>query len=168
MSRAAEITLEFAGEERFFRFRIGEHRRLQDALDVGVSEIVQSLHPYVQASREKMGIGQILALGLLGAVRVQHIHQVIFQGLIGGGMTPVDAGRLCQAWVLERPVLENAAVAYFIGIAALIGTEDEKPAGEPAGEGAPPSSPKARSGSGKTGSTPSAARRGSRPAKSTT
>ncbi len=167
MSRNGDIALELGGEERTFRFGVAEHRRLQEALDCGVSEIVQDLHPYVSASQAGASIGDILTARVLGRIRVDHIREVLFQGLVGGGLKTDDASRLCRTWVLDRPILEAAPVAYAVGIAALVGVPDEEAAspGEP--EGGQPPSPEEKSASAAKASTTSAPGRGSRRNKST-
>lgn len=165
MSRSAKVDLEFGGEVRTFKFGIGEHERFQEKCDMGISQLVERLHPYVTATRAKATFEQILNARMLGDLRPDHIGEAIFQGLVGGGMAPNEVGRLRRAWCDERPITESAPIAYAIGIAALIGTEDEDAAGEPKGEAAP-RSPEESSGSVKTASSPSAARRGSRRTKS--
>jgi hypothetical protein len=165
VSRSAEIYVDFAGERRRFRFALDEHKRLQEALDCGLSVVVQSLHAYAVSIRDGLKLGDVLGAGLLADIRVQHIGEVIYQGLIGGGMSPSDALRLRRSWVDSRPPLENAPLAYAIGLAALQGVEDEASAGEPMGRVDAPS-PEERSGSDKMASTPSALPRASRRRKS--
>lgn len=162
MSRDGSISLPLGGDEHRFRFGIAEHERVQEKLDMGVSLIVQNLHPYVSAVRAGLPLGRVLDAGMLGDVRREQIRAVILNGLVGGGMEPNDAGRLVKMWVDNRPLLEPAPLAYAIGIAALVGAEDEDAAGEPKGEGER-LSPEANSGSAKTATTPSARRRASPP-----
>jgi hypothetical protein len=129
MSRDGSITYPLGGEDRLFRFGLAEHRRVQEELDMGVSLIVQNLHGYVTASR-KATLSAILAAGLVGDIRKDQIRAVLFNGLIGGGLSPNAAGELCATWVDARPVLELAPAAYAVGLAALVGAEDEDAAGE--------------------------------------
>lgn len=164
MSRDGSIMLMLGGEDRLFRFGLAEHERLQEALDMGVSLIVQNLHPYAASTRAGLPIARVLDAGVLGNVRLDQIKAVILNGLIGGGMTPNDAAKVVAAWVDNRPVLENALTAYTIGLAALIGPEDEDAAGELMGV-SPNRSPEENSGSGAAATTPSARRRASRPTK---
>lgn len=168
MSRNGDIIQSLGGEERAFRFGLAEHRRLQEKLDLGLSLIVQALHPFVMGVRAGMTMGQILSSRLLGDLRIDQIGEVIFQGLVGGGMDPAEAGRLRKAWVDERPLTETAPIAYAIGLSALLGPDDEPAAGESGGAAAGRPSRKAKSGSAKTASTRSARRAGSARAKSTT
>ncbi|WP_244595660.1 gene transfer agent family protein [Bosea lathyri] len=60
-----------------------------------------------------------------GEWRVSDIYQTLRLGLIGGGMAPVDALRLCKAYVLDRPWLENVRPAHAVIQAVLIGKLDE-------------------------------------------
>lgn len=164
MSRDASITLPLGGEDRLFRFGLGEHVRLQDKLDMGVSWIVQNLHPYASATRAGLSLGDVLAAKLLGDIRKEQTGELLLQGLIGGGMSPNDAAKVIQAWVYDRPVLEPVLTAYGVGVAVLIGAGDEDAAGEDQGEG-DQLSPEGNSASGKTATTRSARQRGSRPKK---
>lgn len=165
MSRDGSITLTLGGEDRLFRFGLAEHERLQEALDVGVSIVVQNLHAYASATRAGFPLGRVLDARLVGDIRLDQIKAVIFNGLVGGGMAPNEAAKVVSVWVESRPVLENAVLAYAVGLAALIGPDDEDASGEPAG-GNPNRSPEANSGSGAAATTPSARRRASRPTKS--
>lgn len=162
MSRDGSITLPLGGEDRSFRFGIADHARLQEELDMGVSLIVQNLHPYVAATRAGLPLGRVLDARMLGDIRTEQVRALIFHGLIGGGMEPNAAGKVVKMWVDERPMLEAATTAYAIGVAALVGAEDEDAAGELKGE-VGRRSPVENSGSVKTGSTRSARRRTSRP-----
>lgn len=164
MSRDGSITLPLGGEDRIFRFGLAEHGRLQEELDMGVSLIVQNLHPYVAATRAGLPLGRVLDARMIGDVRIEQTRSVIFNGLIGGGLSPAEARKVVTDWVDGRPLLEPAPTAYAIGVAALIGAEDEDAAGELKGE-AVQASPEASSGLAKTDSTPSARRRGSAPKK---
>lgn len=159
MSRNGDIVLSLGGEERTFRFGLAEHRRLQEKLGVGLSAIVQALHPFASAVNGGLSLGQTLDHRLLGDLRPDHIREVFFQGLVGGGLSPEVAGVICRDWVEPpRPLIHTAPIAYTIGIAALVGAEDEDAAGNPAGAEAGSPSPTAKSGSVKTASTRSARR----------
>lgn len=168
MSRAGEVTLEFAGEDHTFRLAIGPWRKVQEACDAGPAELLARLSPAFAAAKQGVPFDQIVALGMLGRWRIEDVRQPILQGLIGGGMDAQQAARLVRDWVDERPFLENVAVAYQVVMASVVGTEDERPLGEPQAAGeASRSSPAASSGSGKTASTPRAARSAGRRARST-
>jgi hypothetical protein len=166
MSRNGDIVLSLGGEERTFRFSLAEHRRLQEKLGVGLSLIVQALHPYVTALSARKADGspvftldQIILTKLLGDLRPDHIREVLFQGLWGGGMSPEEAAALCRDCVEPpRGMLHTAPIAYQVAIAALLGPDDEDAAGNPAGAEAGSPSPTAKSGSVKTASMRSARR----------
>jgi hypothetical protein len=161
MSRNGDTVQSLGGEERAFRFSLAEHERLQEKLGMGVSLIVQNLHPFVTATMAGLSLDRIILNRLLGDLRMEQIAGVIFEGLVGGGMSPVEAAKLRQTWVYDRPLIETAPIAYAVGLAALIGPEDEDSAGEPKGGEAEPPSQTGKSGSAKTASTPSARRAGS-------
>jgi hypothetical protein len=159
MSRNGDIVLSLGGEERTFRFGLAEHRRVQEKLNVGVSEVLQNLHLFVQSINAGLTMRQVLDHQLLGKVRPDQIREVLFQGLVGGGMDPEAAGRLCKEWVdAPRPVKHTAPIAYAVAEAALLGPDDEDAAGNPAGAEAGSPSPTAKSGSVKTASMRSARR----------
>src|ERR1700757_1357875 len=149
MSRNGDITLSLGGEDRVFRFGLDEHMRLQEALHdkLGLSLIVQNLHPFATATMAGLSMPEILMARLLGDLRVEQIREVLFQGLIGGGMSPIEAGKLCKTWVEQRPPTETALIAYAVGHAALVGAKDEDAMGEPLGGEAAPPSQTERSGS---------------------
>lgn len=158
MSRNGDTIQSLGGEDRYFRFGSDEHERLQAKLDMGVSLIVQNLHPYVTALAAGFSMDRIILSRLLGDIRMEQVGEVIFQGLIGGGLSPAEAGKLRQTWVDKRPLLEPVPTAYAIGLAALFGVEDEDAAGESSGGIAAPPSREEKSASEKTASTRSARR----------
>jgi hypothetical protein len=164
MSRNGDIVQSLGGEERTFRFGLAEHRRLQEKLGVGLSLIVQALHPYVTAlqARDANGapvfsLDQIILTKLLGDIRPEHIREVLFQGLWGGGMSPEEAAVLCRDCVEPpRGILHTAPIAYAVAIAALLGPDDEDAASGRAGGETGSPSPTEKSGSATTASTRSA------------
>jgi hypothetical protein len=169
MSRSGDVVRFFGGKERTFHFGLGEHERLQAALNdrMGVSLIVQNLSGFCLALEVGMSVKEIAAARLLGDVRIEQIREVIFAGLVGSGMEPPEAGKLCDLWVYNRPLKESAPVAYAIGLAAIDGPEDENAMGELQGDAAEPPSQTAASGSEKMASGPSGRRRATRRKKST-
>lgn len=140
MSRNGDVVRFFAGKDRTFRFGLGEHERLQTALNdrMGVSLIVQNLSSFALALEVGMTVQEIAAAKLLGDVRIDQIREVIFQGLVGAGTEPPEAGKLCDQWVYKRPLKETVRIAYAIGLAAIDGPEDEEAMGEPAGDATDP------------------------------
>src|SRR4051812_21056295 len=122
MSRNGDIVQSLGGEERVFRFGLAEHEGLQEKLGVGVSLIVQNLHPFCSAVAAGLTLGQTLNHKLLGDVRPEQVRELLFRGLVGGGMSPEVAGKLCREWVEPpRPLIHTAPIAYAVGIAALMG-----------------------------------------------
>jgi len=164
MSRSGLISWPLGGEERWFRLDLAAEERVQEETDMGVSLIVQSLHPFVTAQRAGAQLTDVLNAGILGDVRKAHVRSILFNGLIGAGVTPAEAALIRKTWIDPRPVLELASAAYAVGLACLVGPEDEDASGEPKGEDAD-RSPATSSDSEKTASTRSGRRRGSAPSK---
>lgn len=126
MSRSAEVTLAFAGEDRLFRLSIGPLRALQEKCDCGPMELLQRF-----AS---------------GSWRVDDLRETLLQGLKGGGMTDADATRLIRSNFDDQPYVGFVPVAQAVIMAAVVGAPDET-LGEPEGEGPMNLSPEASSGS---------------------
>lgn len=138
MSRTAEITLPFGTEERTFRLGLGELRAVQEKCDAGPGELAQRIAPVVRAIRAKFTLADMLAGGMMGNWRVDDVREPILQGLIGGGMTPTDAGVLVRSVFDPRPLaLEHLQIAFAVLTAGYLPPEDEPreaaeaPAGEP-------------------------------------
>lgn len=115
MSRSAEVTLVFAGEDVLFKLGIGQLRAVQERCDVGPMELA----------------GRFAS----GAWRVDDLREVILQGQIGGGATVADATRRMKSFFDDLPLQQFVPLAQAIVLAVLVGTEDE-PLGEAEGEGA--------------------------------
>ncbi len=149
MSRTAETVLPFGTEERKFRLGLGELRAVQEKCDAGPGEIAQRLAPIVRAVRAKLPLADILLGGMMGSWRVDDVREPILQGLIGGGMTPTEAGVLVRREFDARPLaLEHFGLAFAILTEAYMPPEDEPPiagAGEPKAEAKPRRSRRARS-----------------------
>ena len=155
MSRSGEITVAFGDDEHDFRLGIGQWRKVQEACDAGPAEILSRLSPMFEASSRGISFKDMLVAGLLGAWRVDDVRAPILHGLIGGGMSAEQAGKLVREFVDERPLGASAAVAYQIVLASFVGADDEEAAspGEAVGERGAPLSPAASSGSGEAAST---------------
>lgn len=106
MSRAAEVTIDWAEGEHLFRLRLSQIRELQEKCDKGPMRILRDLE----------GDGW----------RVDDLREVIRLGLIGGGMEPVKALRLVQSYVDDRPFAENIGIARAIVFAAVIGVPNQE------------------------------------------
>ncbi len=126
MSRAAEVTVEFGGEERLFALPIGRLRAIQEKCDCGPLELIRRL--------------------AAGSWRVDDVREPLLQGLVGGGMDQVSATRLIQTNFDDLPILPNVPLAQAVLMAAIMGAEDE-PLGEQEGEAAASHSPEESSAS---------------------
>lgn len=159
-SRFAEVTLDWGGNpERVFRLGIGQIGKLQEKLDAGPVYIASMCLISMAALRAHAtrDYGALSGLDLKNAAEITHVRAVILQGLLGMNMPLPEAERLVRDWVDERPLSENLMHAYEICMGAVLGVEDEKPAGEPkAAKEDRPTSPAASTVSEKTGSMPSA------------
>jgi len=113
MSRAAEVRLDFAGEERLFRLGIGQLRALDEVCDCGPMELLTRLSS--------------------GQWRTNDLRESLFQGLKGGGMADGEASKLIKSTVDVGPLQQYVPLAYSVILAAVVGVEDED-LGEPEGE----------------------------------
>jgi len=116
MSRDAAVALDFAGERRRFRLAIGQLRLLQEACDAGPLQIYRRI--------------------LDGTWRIDELRQVLYLGLVGGGLADAKATALVRQVVdaFGTPPMELVPLAKAVLLAALFGVPDE-PLGE---EGDPP------------------------------
>lgn len=106
MSRDASITIDWADGTYTFRLAWGEIEKLQEACDAG---------PYV-----------ILNRLVDNSWRIGDISNTIRLGLLGGGMTPVEALTKTREYVEKRPPVENLMTAQAILSAGLVGAPEEK------------------------------------------
>lgn len=109
MSRAAEISLPFAGEDRLFRLPLGRIRALQEKTDCGPYEL-----------HRRIG---------LGTWRIDDIRETLFQGMIGGGLEVAKAQKVLETNFDGLPIMQFVPTANAVLMAALSGVEDE-PLGE--------------------------------------
>jgi len=105
MSRAAEVRLDFAGEERLFRLGIGQLRVLDEACDCGPMELLTRFSS--------------------GTWRTKDLRETIFQGLKGGGMADADATRLVRETVDVGPLNQYVPIAQGAVLACLVGVEGD-------------------------------------------
>ncbi|MCZ7451034.1 gene transfer agent family protein [Agrobacterium rhizogenes] len=103
--RSARIELDWGDGTYTFRLAWGQLIELQEKCDAG---------PYVILQRLQTGAWQI-----------EDISNVIRLGLIGGGMTAVDALKKTRAYVEAFPPMDNLLPAQGILAAALMGAPDE-------------------------------------------
>lgn len=135
MSRSGEIVRQWGDQERTFRLRIGDWRKVQETCDAGPAEIASRLSAWAAHRRRNPTANflDLLAAGAMGNWRVDDIREPLYRGLIGGGMDPTVAGLIVRELHDERPLLENVDLALEIVLASLVGPEEE-PVGEPVGE----------------------------------
>lgn len=134
MSGVGPIEDEFGGEVRTFRVLVAELRQIQTVCGAGPGEVAHRLAQSVQAlhTMPKATVLQLAAAGV-GSLNVDDVREPILQGLIGGGMTPNEAGRLVRRWIDGRGfdgLLENASLALKLIVAGYSQPEETAP-GEP-------------------------------------
>lgn len=130
MSRAAEVTLAFGGEERLFRLPLGRLRALQEKTDCGPLELLQRY--------------------AMSTWRVDDVREAILQGLMGGGLPSHQATSIVVGHFDDTPIMAHVAVAQAIVASAVVGVGDEQP-GETGARG----EKKSRSRAARSGSRPS-------------
>lgn len=110
MSRDASISFDWADGHHRFRLPIGQLRELQ----------------------EKTGVGPMrLFLRLMeDDWKVDDLREIMRIGLIGGGMSPVEALDLVRRYVDGRPLVETHPHALLVIGAALHGSEQEPQPGK--------------------------------------
>lgn len=116
MSRGAEVTLPFGGEDRLFRMPLGRMRAVQEKCDAGPPEL---LTRYVGKTW-----------------RVDDVREPILQGLIGAGLAPHEAQKLVETAMDGLPMIPFVPIAQAVVMAFLIGVDDEEPGEREAGEAA--------------------------------
>jgi hypothetical protein len=96
------IALSFGDAEHVFNIaKIGQALELEEKCGVGISEILDRLRT--------------------GRWKVNDVRETIRLGLIGGGMTPINALGVVRRYVDDRPWGESVLVAQAVMIAAIIG-----------------------------------------------
>lgn len=133
MSGTGEAREDFAGEERGFRIRLGEIRRIEAKCGARVGEVAQRLSKAALVIRAAGGnYVEALAAGI--EIGAEDVRETIYQGLLGGGMTDGEATALVRAGIDDRGLrglTDNVGVALMV----LVGTSEvpkgsagEKPA----------------------------------------
>jgi hypothetical protein len=115
---AEALTAEFGGEERRFLVLLGELRKVEEKCKRSSAEILHSLARCVQVQKAypNASLLEQSAIGF-GDLRIDDVREPILQGLIGGGLSPNDAGKLVRTWIDERGfqgLVENAWVAWMV------------------------------------------------------
>jgi hypothetical protein len=159
MSRSADITQSWGGEERTFRLGLGQCRKLQENTGCGPLGIAARCNvslAVLSAIRGKDWL-HLSQLNLSQAAEKIQVRETLKQGLLGAQVALPEVDRLLVEYVDERPLDENLIVTIAVCMAAIYGVEDEEAVGEP--QAAPAASPLSQmesSGSEKTAFTPSA------------
>lgn len=103
--RSARLELDWGDGTYEFRLAWGQLIELQEKCDAG---------PYIVLQRLQTGAWQM-----------QDISNVIRLGLIGGGLSAIEALKKTRAYVEAFPPLDNLMPAQAILAAALMGAPDE-------------------------------------------
>lgn len=132
MSGTGESVADFAGEERAFRVRLGEIRRIEAKCGTGVGEVGRRLSHALLIVRQIGSGSMVEALSAGLDIHADDVREVIYQGLLGGGMPSGDATTLVRREIDDRGLrglLDNVGVALL----ALVGA-NETPEGSTVGE----------------------------------
>lgn len=132
MDGSGQLIRPFGGEERAFRLDIDRLRALQAKCDAGPVEIIRRIEG--------------------GAWRIDDLRETIFQGLVGGGATQLDATVLMRDHFERQPkgYAQFTPLAHDILVEAVFGPEDDPLGEQKAGETTPTPSRAAKSGSGRS------------------
>jgi hypothetical protein len=142
---AKTVKVQFGGAEREFRLAIGELRELQEKCQAGPATVLARLMAF-QPQAAKMqrprpndyGLADLdpdfhadsnlygLFRNIGGDWRLDDVRETIRLGLIGGGMSPMDAFVMVARYVDDRPLTENTGAAAAVLMHALIGEPDDK------------------------------------------
>jgi hypothetical protein len=136
MSGTGECSTDFAGEERHFRIRYGEIRRIEQKCETGIGEVVRRLARAV-LMLDKLGGMEALAAGL--DIHAADVRETIMQGLMGAGMASGEATNLVRLEIDDRGLrglLDNTTVALEV-----LWASQQTPEGPPPGEGQAGESP---------------------------
>jgi hypothetical protein len=158
MSGTGESRVDFAGEERAFRIRLGEIRRIEKACGTptqpcGIGEVLRRLSRCVSAVEQIGGLG---ALSAGVEIRADDVRESIYQGLRGAGMTDGEATTLVRREIDDRGVkglLDHASTALVVLWAATKVPEQDAPGEQTAGEN-PATPPSPSTSDTSTGSEP--------------
>lgn len=100
MSHHGQIEMDWADGTYSFRLGLKEIEAIESRFDKSIFVIVEALTMRTAKSTE--------------------IFHVIREGLIGGGLKPVEAMDLVRRYVDARPLDESRDVAYAISLASLM------------------------------------------------
>ncbi|WP_088633236.1 gene transfer agent family protein [Phaeobacter sp. 22II1-1F12B] len=114
----ADLVLEWAGKERHFRLAFGGVLDLEEAIGEGIGHVFQRV--------------------TVGRFGIKDVYHTIRLGLIGGGLSVVNADRLMKNHFDTRPYMDNARVAGAILADLMIGVEEEDEDQAEGGRDVPP------------------------------
>jgi hypothetical protein len=128
MVKRADVTLEWANGEYLFALKGREIEALE----------AECINP--STNGVGIGLGAIWARVMGGTWYRSDIRNIIRLGLMGGGMGPIEANRMCKTYVDDVPISSQMPnfqnpncpllVAQVILSAAVIGVEGEESSGE--------------------------------------
>ncbi len=150
MSGTGECVADFAGEERAFRIRLGEIRRIEAACGAGIGEILRRLARGAQLVRrisdEPGGLTMLDALAGGIEIRADDVRETVRQGLLGARVLPAnEVDPLVRREIDDRGVpglLDYIGTALVVLLAARNTPEADDPGERVAGAAAavtPPS-----------------------------
>lgn len=119
MSGTGETREDFAGEERTFRIRLGEIRRIEAKCGARIGEVAQRLARAVQAISATGG-NYVAALAAGIEIGAEDVRETLYQGLVGGGMASPEATNLVRSEIDERGLrglTDHVAVALMVLVA---------------------------------------------------
>lgn len=119
MSGTGETREDFAGEERTFRIRLGEIRRIEAKCATRIGLVAQRLAKAALAINSAGGnyVGALAAGIEIGA---EDVRETLYQGLLGGGMSSPDATNLVRSEIDDRGLrglTDNVGVALMVLVA---------------------------------------------------
>jgi hypothetical protein len=127
-SRAGEIYLDWAGERRLFRLRLGELRKIQEETGCGptglAARCMMSLGA-LQTMRER-DLGSLAKVAAGPFAEPPAVRFTILQALLGADVPSGEATALVKTWCDEGGFADNLLAVYQICMAAILGPEDEQ------------------------------------------
>jgi hypothetical protein len=152
----ASLTTRWGPEEYTFALGLPQWRKVQADCDAGPGEIFRRLIAAATVLEKGLTLTQAAAMGMIGDWRVDDVRSPILWGLVGGGLTELQAGALVATRVDPKGAdyKVNIALAYRI-VKAGLGESEDEPLGEKVGRANPRRAPSrtAKSAGRKSGAT---------------
>lgn len=130
MSRSARITLEWGDGDHPFALKLDHLAELQEKTGAGPWYMLWSL--------ERAVLAKALDSHPPKDMSPAYVTETLRLGLIGGGMTAVEALQKVRAYAGPGQLTENIASAYAVLGTALQGVEEDLPGKDEARETTPP------------------------------